>query len=83
MTPGLHIDVSIRMIFVFKGGDLTTSPASVSNLRFPAHEQHTSMFISGYMQIYISTKRVESSIIVTENKLGHRGTMFEGDCDKL
>jgi hypothetical protein len=60
---------------------LTTSPATVSNLRFPADEQHTSMFISGYMQIYISTKRVESCIIVTENKLGHRDTMFEGDCD--
>ena len=32
-------------------------------------------------QIYISTKRGQSHIILTENKLGHWDTTFEGDYD--
>ena len=32
-------------------------------------------------QIYMSTKRVQSRIIVTEDELGHWNTMFEGDYD--
>jgi hypothetical protein len=32
-------------------------------------------------RVYISTKRVQSRILVTENKLGHWDTIFEGDYD--
>ena len=32
-------------------------------------------------QIYVSTKQVQSRIMVTENKLGHWDAMFEGHYD--
>lgn len=83
MTPGIRIDVSLRIILKFKGGDLRTSSATVSNLRCPGHEQRTSTFILGYrhyknMHQY---QPVQYFIIVTENKLGHWDTIFEENCD--
>ena len=54
-------------------------------MRFPGHENVPSGLLRATRipQMYMSTERVQSRIIVTENETGHWGTaqMFEGGYD--